>query len=147
MRRLAGYFAPGLWMLVIFLVSTDIGSSDNTSRIIGPILRYFFPDVSDATISAVQTVVRKGGHLTEYGILAALFWWARRYQVGGPWRWCWREAWWIVPACALYAVSDEFHQMFVGSRQASVVDVAIDTVGAFLALVAIWAIGRWRRKW
>lgn len=147
MRRFTGYIAPILWMALIFLVSTDIGSSDNTSRIIGPILRFFIPDVSSETISAVQTVVRKGGHMTGYAILAVLCWRGRRRQLGSFNVWSWWEFAWIVPICALYAVSDEFHQSFVGSRQASVFDVGFDTFGAALGLLAVWAFGRWRRKW
>jgi len=46
-----------------------------------------------------------------------------------------------------YAASDEFHQLFVPSREASVLDVLIDTAGAVFALLLIWFIGRWRRRW
>ena len=38
----------------------------------------------------------------------------------------------------LYAASDEFHQRFVPSRDASAVDVMIDTGGAVLALFLVW---------
>jgi VanZ family protein len=69
-------------------------------------------------------VLRKCAHMTEYAVLAFLL--ARAFG---------RE----VPALAvgmLYAVSDEVHQAFVSGRHASPIDVAIDTVGLLLGLLA-----------
>ena len=74
-----------------------------------------------------DTVLRKGAHVTEYAILSLVL----LRAVG-------REA----PALALgvlYAASDELHQSFVRGRHASPVDVAIDSVGLLLGLLA------WRR--
>jgi VanZ family protein len=70
-------------------------------------------------------VLRKGAHMTEYAILAALL-----VRALG------RE----LPAFALgvaYAASDELHQHFVRGRHASPVDVAIDAVGLLIGL-ALW---------
>ena len=73
MPRMLRYWLPVLiWMGVIFLVSTDLGSANHTSRIIEPLLRWAVPDISPKTIEVVQTIIRKGGHLTEYAILALL---------------------------------------------------------------------------
>jgi VanZ family protein len=72
-------------------------------------------------------ILRKGAHLTEYAVLAVLL--VRAFD---------REA----PALALgilYAASDEFHQSFVRGRHASPIDVAIDTIGLLIGLLA------WRR--
>jgi VanZ family protein len=74
-----------------------------------------------------DTILRKGAHLTEYAILAMLL--VRALE---------RE----VPAFVLgvlYAASDEFHQSFVRGRHAAPLDVAIDSVGLALGLLA------WRR--
>jgi VanZ family protein len=74
-----------------------------------------------------DTILRKGAHMTEYAVLAVLL--LRAID---------REA----PALALgilYAASDEVHQGFVRGRHASPVDVAIDTVGLLIGLLA------WRR--
>lgn len=135
-------------MLLIFGASTDAGSSTHSSRIIGPLLRFFKPDVSPETIDRVQTVVRKGGHLTEYAILAFLLWRARRKPARRDRRpWNWNEAWFAVAGVALYAMSDEFHQSFVPSREASVRDVLIDTAGGLAGVAVIWLVGRWRKRW
>ena len=74
-----------------------------------------------------DTLLRKGAHMAEYAVLALLL--ARALG---------REA----PAFALgvlYAASDELHQAFVRGRHASPVDVAIDSVGLLIGLLA------WRR--
>ena len=72
-------------------------------------------------------VLRKGAHVTEYAILGALLLRALEREV---------------PAFALgvlYAVSDELHQAFVRGRHSSPIDVAIDSVGLAVGVLA------WRR--
>lgn len=132
-------------MAIIYAGSTDLLSSQNTSRVIGPFLRWLKPDVSPRTIALVQTVVRKSGHLTEYALLAILVWRAARTtdDVG----WSWRAAWLAVVIVALYAATDEVHQSLVATRDGRVVDVFIDVVGAAAGLALLWCWGKWRRAW
>ena len=143
------YWLPVIvWMGVIFSASTQALSARHTSRIIGPILRWFKPDVSDQTISRVQFVVRKGGHLTEYAVLAILVWNALRKPVRTdlrPWRW--KEAAVALSFAAAYAITDEIHQRFVPGREAQVSDVLLDTAGAAIGLLVLWMIGRSRKAW
>ena len=145
LRRTA-YLPVLAWMVMIFIGSTDIGSTRHTSRIIGPVLRWFKPDVSEQTIEAVQTVVRKSGHVSEYAILGLLFCRARRItrNIRG---WSWHEFGIVIVCCAAYAGTDEFHQLFVSSRQSSIVDVLIDTCGATAGMLLLWMIGRLRKLW
>src|ERR1043165_3472724 len=70
------------WMIFIFFGSTDLLSAEHTSRFIGPFLRWFSPDISDATVASIQLFVRKCGHLSEYAILAALLYRAPRHSAG-----------------------------------------------------------------
>lgn len=148
MRYFRAYLPVILWMALIFFVSTDFGASHRTSRIIGPILKWFNPDVSEETIRSFQLVIRKCAHLAEYAVLAGLMWVARRKVKGSYREWDWREAWmFILPIACLYAISDEMHQGFVSSRQGSPWDVLIDATGAFLGLLAIWIVGRLRKIW
>jgi VanZ family protein len=135
-------------MAVIFSASTESFSANRTSRIIGPFLRWLKPDISPETIQAVQNVVRKGAHITEYAILGLLLWRAihkpARDQVP---RWNWRHAAVAFIIAAIYAASDEFHQSFVPSRGAQFGDVLFDSTGAALGLIALWLAGRWRKIW
>ena len=139
-RKVRAYLPVFLWMLLIYLVSTDLGSSRNSSRFIGPLVRWVYPAATDEDIRVVQAVVRKTGHLVEYAILAILMWRGRRVETGRWHRWTWGEFAIVVALCALYAASDEWHQSFVSTRQGSPYDVMIDTVGAMvgMALVQFW---------
>jgi VanZ family protein len=78
-----------------------------------------------------DVVLRKCAHMTEYGILAVLLVRATR------------SAPWAFTLAVVYAASDELHQSFVRGRHASPVDVAIDTVGIAIGLLAL---ERWRRR-
>lgn len=130
-------------MLLIFVVSSDLGSSRNTSRIIGPIVRWFYPAATAKTIHVVQAIVRKTGHLTGYAVLAALLWVSLRNANGSQFALSKSAFFLVLAVCFIYACSDELHQHFVSSRQASFWDVLIDTTGAALALGLIFL---WKRK-
>ena len=133
-------------MMVIFTASSDLGSARNTSRFIGPILRWLNPEITDQAIRQVQLFARKGAHIAEYAVLALLVWRGRRIQAGSAAGWSWPEFWGIVGFCALYAASDEFHQSLVASRYSSVFDVMLDTLGAALGLLALYSFRRWRES-
>ena len=71
-----------------------------------------------------DTILRKGAHVTEYAILGLLL----LRAIG-------RE----LPAFLIgvgYAITDELHQHFVRGRHASPVDVAIDSTGVLLGILA-----------
>lgn len=143
----ARYWLPVLlWMSLLFTASTDLGASGGTSRIIGPLLRWLFPQLSEPTVDWVVLLVRKTAHLTEYAILALLLWRAlRKPSKQDPRPWDWRLAAWAVLLAGLYAASDEFHQSFVPSRMGSLFDVLLDTSGAAFGLLALWLWRRCRR--
>jgi VanZ family protein len=122
------------WMLLIFAGSSDVLSAEHTSRFLVPFLRWLNPDISFATLAAVQLVMRKVGHLTEYAILAALLWRALRDSALK----LWEPAAIALFIAGSYAALDEFHQSFVASRTAALGDVLIDLCGALVA-VAICA--------
>jgi VanZ family protein len=146
-REFVKFWLPVLiWMALIFTISTDIGSIRHTSRIIGPFLRFIWPAISEDAIHNVQVVVRKTGHVCGYAVLAALVWRARN-QAFFPQSWRWGDARFAEVVCVFYAISDEFHQSFVPTREASAVDVLIDSAGAAAGLFVVWAIGKFRARW
>jgi len=137
-----------VWMTAIFIGSTDVLSAQHTSRIIGPLLRWLVPDISPEVIGAIQWVIRKTGHAVEYAVLASLFWFALNGSRRGTVRiWPVQLAWAAWLLASLYALSDEFHQSFVGSRQGQVGDVLIDSFGAAAGVILIWWVGRFRGRW
>ncbi len=76
-------------------------------------------------------LVKKGGHMIGYGLLALAFWYAFEWE--GDRRWL---AWLLA---VLYAVTDEIHQAYVPGRNPSVWDIVIfDNLGA---LISLWLAG------
>lgn len=143
------YWAPVVvWMMLIFTASGDTGSFQRSSRIIGPLLDYFFPHLTHETRDYVVFLVRKCAHLTEYAILAYLVLRIQRrarWSEKRPWRW--PQAGVALWVAVFYATTDEFHQTFVASREGCVRDVVIDSSGAVIGLFAIWALGRLFKRW
>jgi VanZ family protein len=136
------------WMAVIFVGSTDAFSSAHTSRILGPLLRRLFPGLGDPSVDLAVLSIRKAAHVTEYAVLATLWWRALRRTVGrDPRPWAWRPAGLAVLACVLWASTDELHQSFTATRTASGWDVLLDATGASVGLLLLWRLGAWRGWW
>jgi VanZ family protein len=134
-------------MAVIFSASGDSKSSQTSSRIIAPIVRFFMPEISEDRLRQIIFVVRKGAHVTEYAVLSWLV--ARAFLhpgvPGSNWQAKKAFAAWII--AALYSATDEFHQAFVPTRQARWSDVWLDSFGAALGVMAFYFFGRWRKYW
>ncbi len=139
-----GYWLPVLlWMCVIFSASSDRMSMVHSSRIIGPVVRWLFPHLSEQGVEAAVLFARKCAHAIEYAILALLIWRAFHKPARNPPRpWQWSLATRTVLLVMLYAATDEFHQSFVPARDASVRDVLLDTSGAIFALLFLRVLGR-----
>jgi VanZ family protein len=122
-----------IWLGVIFVGSTDLMSSEHTSRFIVPILLWLKPDIAPATVALIPMAIRKCAHLSEYAVLALLFW--RALRRGSAIRAKMSILFGaVLVGCALFAASDEFHQSFVKSRTPSIRDVLLDVAGAVFGL-------------
>lgn len=134
-------------MAVIFSASADPKSGPTSSRLIAPVVRFFFPDVSAEHLDQIVFVVRKAAHVTEYAVLSWLL--ARAFTkpatpTGGWSRKAAVLAWLIA---AIYSTTDEFHQSFVPNRDARWSDVMIDSFGAALGVAGFFWFGRFRGYW
>jgi VanZ family protein len=122
-----------VWLVVIFIDSTDLMSAQHTSRFIVPFLRWLKPNISLEALASIHFLIRKCAHLSEYAVLALLFLRAAfcMTDLRSPVI-LYASVW---GACFLVAATDEFHQTLVASRGASASDVMIDSVGAILGLL------------
>lgn len=125
---------------MILGASTDTGSAAHTSRFIGPLLHWLFPGLDQSAIDSIHFLIRKAAHVTEYAILAVLWWRALRQLSSPPWRWQLAAA--AIVICFLVASIDEFSQSFRPSRQGSPYDVLLDSVGASIGVGFIWLWGK-----
>lgn len=132
-----------LWAAIIFVLSTDSFSSEHTSRIIEPLLRWLFPSISSASLGFVHHIIRKSAHFTEYFIFFLLLYRGLRGI---------RRGWHLTPAvlawfiAAGYSALDEIHQSFVASRGATPWDSLLDSASALVAVVVVYLFYRLRRS-
>jgi len=147
-RWLKQWWPALAWAGVIFTFSTGAFTSENTSRIIIPILHWLLPHAQMAALYEIHHYIRKFAHFTEYFILSLLI--LRAIRAG---RRDTRVVWALVAIgiVAAYASLDEFHQSFVPGRTPAVADVLLDTAGgiaaqAVAALVIVWGHVRHRQQ-
>src|ERR687888_1331526 len=133
--RPAHWLPPALWMGVIMFLSTDAASAEHTGELLLPVLRWLLPWASPGDLVAIHGLLRKGAHLTEYAILAAL--WFRAFTRGRQFAPL-AAVWPAFGISLAWAALDEWHQAFLPSRTSSAVDVGIDGAGAALALVVVF---------
>lgn len=135
-------------MMFIFVGSTDLLAASHTSRLLGPLIHWLAPGLGPNAVHSLQVLIRKAGHVSEYFILCALCWRALAIRNGviSPGRIsrrCAMIAWGIAVA---FSVTDEWHQSFVPSREGQARDVAVDALGATLAILGILWWLRYRAR-
>ncbi len=137
-RRIWRYGPALVWIAVISTLSTDAFSSDNTGAVIIPAVHWLFPGLSQDAVDNIHAGIRKAAHVTEFAILALLV--ARAFLTSSRY-WLWRH-WFVLTLLVVFAMglADEYHQSFVSSRTASIIDSLIDASGGLLAisLIALW---------
>jgi len=141
-KFLSRYLPLVVWLAFISFASSDSFNAGNTSRIIGPLVLWLFPNTSPETLDVVHFITRKAAHLTEYAILGYLA--ARAFRTSPSPKLA--RHWFLISLLLIftYALLDEYHQSFVPSRTASFGDSLIDTIGGLIAL--LWIRRRTRRR-
>jgi len=134
-RIFSRYFPLIAWLVFISYASSDNFSADNTSRIIGPLVLWLFPNTSAETLTTIHLITRKAAHFTEYAILAFLA--ARAFRTSP--RPALANRWFLVSLILIvvYALIDEYHQTFVPTRTGSIFDSLIDVTGGLATLLVI----------
>ena len=86
----------------------------------------------DSGLGTIDLIGRKLIHFAEYALLCFL-WWRAFATITSPGR----AALIAFLMSSGYAITDEYHQTFVGGRHGSVLDWAIDTAGAATAALRL----------
>jgi VanZ family protein len=134
--RFVTHYLPLIaWLAFISFASSGSFSAGNTSRIIGPLILWLFPNTTPETLLVVHFVTRKLAHFTEYAILGFLA--ARTFRTSP--RPAISSRWFLISAILIvsFALLDEFHQTFVPTRTGSIYDSFIDMAGGLTALLVI----------
>lgn len=124
--------------------SSNLGSSEHTSRILYPIFHYLF-GMGPQRFEVLHVILRKTGHFVGYATLSILLF--RSWRGTFPrlsTRWCLQWAMLAFVCTALVASLDEFHQTFLPSRTGMFRDVVLDSTAALVAQILIFLILRKR---
>ena len=147
------WWPVALWLAIIRLESTDYASAGNTFGLLYRAWVLIFGRVDPRLVLLVNEIVRKSGHFIGYAILSMLVFLALKHThrdrlqplLQRTWGTFFRDLWqfdWALIAVlfALITASlDEIHQSFLPSRSGRWQDVAIDTSGAVLAQLLLYA--------
>lgn len=119
-----------LCMAVIFWFSSMPGNE--VARVTGPLVAHAPPKVAAAKIDWLKV-----GHFIGYAGLGLALAYAFRPRAAQP----------LLQAllsAAVYALTDELHQIFVPGRHFLITDILLDTVAAGLGALLLYSI--WRRQ-
>ena len=135
------WFWVAAWIALVQIFASGLFAASETSRFIGPLLRWLFPDAAAESVVTAHFAIRKAGHFVEYAILAWLALRAFRASFERP------LAWLAAASLALalvVALVDESRQAAAESRTGALSDVALDMSGAASALVLASTARRFR---
>lgn len=123
-----------LWMAFIFYCSAQpalqsMEMSSGLTEFVVQALRRWFPELG-IPMEAWHGLTRKLAHFAIYFVLGVLVLQALRAS-GNDWK---RAIPMALTICVLYAISDEFHQLFVPGRGAQFTDVILDSAGSALGV-------------
>ncbi|MBE3116287.1 VanZ family protein [Candidatus Bathyarchaeota archaeon] len=111
-------WGPFLFVIVLIFIFSNIPKNK-------------MPDLAQGDL-----ILKKGGHMLGYCLLALTFWYGLRWD---------KKRWWLAWLVAvLYAITDEFHQSFIPGRTPLLGDVAIDSFAAGLGVWVRYVLMRFK---
>ena len=119
---------------MVLSFSSDAFSAEHTGRILALLVRWTGGALSPTAFAVLHAVLRKGAHVTEYGILALLYFRAWRGAAAG---WAMAYARRALAVVIAMAGVDEFHQSLTRSRGSSALDVLLDAIAAAVCLAIV----------
>jgi len=148
MKKILSWTSVILWLLLIFYFSHQPAteskrlSTEVTNSVVKTAQKVAPEKKLD--VGALHHIVRKNAHFFLYFVLGVLVFNALKSScsagkgilIGGSFLFC-----------VSYAMSDEFHQLFVSGRGAQLSDVLIDSAGAGVGIVLYVMIGIVKTKY
>ncbi len=128
-------------MVVIFLLSAQPAddsslTSSHFAEFFAHILFHNYdslsPEFQKEAVSGLTFIVRKTAHFSEYALLGFLWYLFLKNTRNGMF--------FSLALTFLYAVSDEFHQLFVAGRSGQFRDVMLDTTGGLFGILVAFVL-------
>ena len=156
LKHIAVWIPAACIMVIIFYFSSmEAEASSGTSipiaeLVIGKVERMFGVSIAvdSESYGFIHHCVRKAGHFLEYMALGCTLVLPYAFLCVGNFYKA-RIFLYSELSAALYACTDEFHQIFVEGRDGNFIDVGIDSLGAFAGICVgflFWRIGKWAVK-
>jgi VanZ family protein len=134
------WITTAAWAATIYELSTQTYGSGLTAWLLRQALEFLHISISAAAFQSLHHLIRKLAHLSEYAMFALLLYGA--LAGGKSYAWQARRAAWCIGIAGIYSLTDEFHQLFVPERGASLLDSALDTTGGALAMLVLYLVSR-----
>jgi VanZ family protein len=135
-ERFRRYVPFIFWVGVIFFLSSDSGSMENTGSLVRKVLRFFLPTTPEEILAIYHIYIRKIAHFTEYAILA---FWASRAFIHSR-KSIFQKYWFFLSfgIVVFVAAIDEFNQSFNLNRTGSIGDFFLDCFGGIFVIISIF---------
>jgi VanZ family protein len=128
------YLALITWLVVIFLFSNQVAT--DSSQLSGEVVNTIKPWFQSIPESILTFLTRKAAHIGLYFVLGLV-----TYSIALEYKLRVRDrvlySWIFV---TVYAMTDEFHQMFVPGRSGEVRDVLIDSIAGLVGIGLYWFV-------
>jgi VanZ family protein len=121
---------------ITFLSTASFGGSV-TGYLLAQLLSSLHIHLAHPTFEIVHFLIRKLAHVTEYAILSLFLCFS--FNPRHPESWHIRSALGAVAIAGLFSLTDEYHQSFVPGRTASIKDCGLDTFGALVGMLLLYA--------
>ena len=131
-KKLIFFILILIWMILVFLFSSQ--NSYKSARISGGIthriVSLFFNDSDKNMVDNIEHIVRKFAHFSMYFIGGMLFFnLSDLYEINLKNKILYSQIF-----GTFYAITDEFHQLFVPGRSGEIRDVILDSCGVLLGI-------------
>lgn len=120
------------WAAVIFFMSAHTGNDLSEGDGLVGLIKQWLSSLQEAAFGPDVDIVSPAAHFAEYTVFGGLTLWAlTESRIRG------KALLAAVAICSVYAITDEWHQLYVPGRACDPVDWVVDTAGATLgALIA-----------
>ena len=149
-KRIVFGFLVIVWMITIFCFSNEKSdkSTDTSGSAIKTVLSRFEQfnnleqDDQQKLIENLQHPIRKLAHFTIYTIGGMLFFnFINTYKITNK-----KKIMFTIIFGALYAVTDEIHQLFIPGRSGQISDILLDTLGVITGCMIMYIIYKIKTK-
>lgn len=141
--RIVLWLTTVAWAAEIYYLSTPTFGGSVTRSLLAQLINALSLDVSPRSLDWFDSVLRKFAHLTEYAIFGLLLY--ACFNGKNLLHWQPHPASWCIVIAALYSLTDELHQVFSPGRHPRLLDCCVDTAGAAIAMLAVYAGSQYLR--